>query len=183
MKQIITLFAALSLLSGCAGGLKVSDDYTFGAKGNEGIIVASTRTDDKCRGFSNSSSIGFQGDASTGNKAAGFFLENSFMKNDFNNPPGYFQMIKLPAGTYTFNRLYKTGVMEGSLPLDQFKISFTVKPGKVHYLGEIHGDIPDCNTVVMTVKDQRKRDGMLFDKKMKRLKSSDFDYQILKVAR
>ena len=181
MKNIIIL-ASLAILSGCAGGVKVGDDFAFGAQGREGVIVVSTRTDDQCRGISNSSSLTFKGDAATGNKTAGLFLENSFISNDFNNPPGYFLMLKLPAGTYTFTSLYKTGVMEGSLPLDRFKASFTVKPGKVHYLGEIHGDIPDCKTVVMSVKDQRKRDAALFDKKMKRLKSSDFDYQILKVS-
>lgn len=114
---------------------------------------------------------------------AGFMLENSFMSNDFENPPGYFQMIKLPAGKYTFTTLNKTGVMEGNLSLQRFNMSFTVIPGKVHYLGEIHGDIPDCNTVKISIKDERKRDGKLFDKKMKRLGSSDFDHQILKIKK
>jgi len=167
-------------LSGCASNLRIDENYSFGARSNEGIVVASTRTDDKCRGFSNHSLLYFESKPATSAPRDSFFLENTFLGNDFDNPPGYFQIKKLPAGKYTFTSLYKTGVMEGSLSLREYNMSFVVKPGKIHYLGELHANIPDCNTVQLKVIDQRRRDRKLFDERMKQLKSSAFQYQILR---
>lgn len=178
--RLITILVSLAMLSGCASNLRVDENYSFDARSNDGIVVASTRTDDKCRGFANSATLQFEGDSTTKVTKDGFFLENTFLGNDFDNPPGYFQVKKLPAGKYSFTYLHKTGVMEGILSLREYNMSFVVKPGKIQYLGEIHGNIPDCSTIKLKVVDQRKRDRKLFDERMTRLKSSDFEYQILK---
>ena len=177
--KLFTVLSLLTFLYGCSSNLTIDENYIFGAKNNDGIVVLSTRTNDKCRGISNSSTINFSGKQ----KSDAFFLENSFLSNDFNNPPGYFQIKVLPPGRYTFTSLYKTGVMQGSLNLAQYKTSFTVKSGKIQYLGELHANIPDCNTAQLEVKDQRKRDRKIFDKRMSRLKSSEFEYQILKIGK
>ena len=176
--KLITLLTCLTILSGCSS-FKVSDDFAFGPNSREGIIVVSTRSDDKCRGFSNSSSITFTGKE----KPFGLFLENSFIPNDFNNPPGYFNIQKVAAGTYKLQSLHKTGVMTGILDLSKYNISVVIKPGKIHYLGELHVDVPDCNSVKLKVKDHRVRDKKLFDKKMIKLKSSDFEYQLLRSSK
>jgi hypothetical protein len=175
------VIALLAMVSGCASNLKVDDNFVFDAKGNYGLVVASTRTADNCRGISNSSVLYFKGDPSTNVPRDGFFLENTFMSNDFDDPPGYFQIKKLPAGKYTFFYLDKVGSMEGMLSVAKYNLSFVVKPGTILYLGEIHGDIPDCSTVKLSVVDQRERDKKLFDQRMKHLRSADFEYQILKV--
>ena len=179
--RLIFLLITLAILSGCASNLRVDENYSFGANTNEGIVVASTRTLDKCRGYANSAILHFEGGPGTNVSKDGFFLENTFMSNDFENPPGYFQVKTLPAGKYTFTYLHKTGVMEGIISLKHKNMSFVVKPGKIQYLGEIHGNIPDCKTLQINVLDQRKRDRKLFDQRMINLKSSDFQYQILKV--
>jgi hypothetical protein len=169
-------------LSGCASNSLLDANFVFDEKSNnDGLVVASTRTIDNCRGRANSSVLTFVGDSSTHNTRGAFLLDQAPNTRDFQNPPGHFQIRKLPAGKYTFQSMKKISDWSGTIPISSYKLSFVVKPGKIQYLGEIYGNFLDCQTVEIKIKDRRERDRKLFDQRMKNLSSSDFEYQILEV--
>lgn len=181
MKKLLIILALLVTIP-AYGGMKVKKNFSLTADSQEGVIVVSTRTDDQCRGKANSSQLIFSGEPSTKVKYAQLFLENTFMKKDFKNPPGYLIVLKLPAGKYQITKLTKTGARQGNVSLEKYKMGFTVSAGKISYLGEIHGDIPDCGSFKVSVKDEHVRDGKLLEERFQNLKAADMEMQIIKPA-
>lgn len=151
----------LTNISGCASALhSVPSDFKFDDQSNYGLVIASTKwLDPGDRNF----------DAYV-RKYPGFhvhtpfLVRNTFLKRDFENPPGYFYIKKFEAGSY---HIYHPELMTVS------EIHFDVKPGEIVYIGELEfrpvfdcGDGPkrnDCvggyiNAVVPSVKNRWERD-------------------------
>ena len=176
--HFILVFVAT--VSPCGSHLRVNKNFTFDNNVNEGMVVLSARSEDNCRGISNSVVLMFR-ESSSRTEMDGFFLENTFLSKDFENPPGCFLVKTLPAGTYTFTRLAKTGVMQGAADIEHHDLTFTVIPEKIQYSGEIQANIASCSAVEILVKDMQDRDKNLLDQRMTQLSSFDFEYQIMKV--
>jgi len=184
--RIMSLLVPMLILSGCAIN-KVHEDFSLQPNTDEGMIVLSTRTDSRC------GSSGFLGTAGISFNAVehgeviynlwapdGIGLLHSPTEYDFSDPPGYFYARPVKAGDYRFGKLSKAvggPVLVSTRGLD---MDFHVEAGKIYYLGEIFVSIPDCSGYSVRINDQRQRDGLLFNKKMKKLNSSMFEYQILK---
>ncbi len=171
------------LLIGCSFNKQVHDDFKIDPNSNEGLVVLSTRLYDGCVGGKNSADLDVI--RLTNNNvelAAEFKLQHEFTEFDFKNPPGYFYIRRYKAGDYRITN-YTLGGHGGSYRSKKnLDINFHVAPGKIHYLGEIFVDVPDCSKFKVKVTDQRDRDAAIFDKKMKNLNSKMFDYQILKIT-
>lgn len=185
--RIMALFIFISILSGCAV-YKVHENFHLGTGSDESIIVLSTRTQDRCGGLFVTSGLTFypivHGEIKQTIWAQdGIALIHGPTDYDFTDPPGYFYARPIKAGDYRldgFSKAVYGGTYNSKKSLN---MDFHIEPGRVYYLGEIYIDIPDCTRYVIRVNDQRQRDGLLFNKKMKNLNSSMFEYQILKEAK
>jgi hypothetical protein len=158
----------------------VGEDYAFEPGSKEGIVVMSTRVNHKCGGGINVANIDYEGIVGQDIERGMFMLTNAMVGHDFENPPGYYHMRKLPAGEYRFTKMTAASTKGVFKALNDLDILFTVAPGKVCYLGEFYVDIPNCSNFTIRFNDQRQRDGALFDKRMKKLNSRMFVYQIPK---
>ncbi|AKF86603.1 hypothetical protein MFUL124B02_30110 [Myxococcus fulvus 124B02] len=178
------------LLSACNGVSSystrdVSSDFRFPNAPDYGLIVISTRKVDTGEA-SSPVNTGAKGDYPPSH--LDFLLEYSdvhvanqpktgripaaskFNDFDFQDPPGYLTIRKLGAGEHRMRVAcgrYPSNRSQGS--------SFTVKPGKVIYLGEVHVT-SDCTARVF---DEWERDQKLVLERMKNLRPEDLEKQLL----
>jgi hypothetical protein len=173
--RLITLTLAVLMLGGCAA-TRISDDYAFEPGTDEALLVASTRIDDKCGGSMSTVVLAYETLVKNDVETGGFVFTNPLLTHDFTNPPGYFDIRRVKAGEYRLTKLTKTSMAGRRDGQRDLNIQFRVDPGRIYYLGEMYVDMPDCSSFSLRFNDQRQRDGALFDRRMKRLKSRDFLY-------
>jgi hypothetical protein len=163
MKRILVLVAALALASAsCSGAHSVPGSYRLGANPGTGLVVLSTRIHkvrEVCRTGS-SVSVGF----SSGPRSHSLDIGGLFAAADLEDPPGYFFVRELPAGTYTLDYIEMDG-SRSPKPLDR---SFRVIEGKAVYLGEFRVTVlPSCREVTFAVTDRwLTQDRQLFASRM-----------------
>lgn len=172
------LFALI--LQGCATTPPTS--YAFKPGGNEGVVVLSARSADNCGGGMVSATFGYEGLVGNDIERGFFLFSNSLTKPEFADPPGYFHVRPLKAGLYRLTTFQRTSTA-GTIQSEDWDVRFRVQPGKVVYLGELVASFDGCRRVAITVNDERQRDGALFDQKMKTLRASAFEYQLLDLSR
>ncbi len=173
------LIVVLSILSGCTI-VRVSEDFTFEPGADQGIIVLSTRIDDRCGGNINTDSISFEGLTHDGVQRGLFTLVSPAVPQDFADPPGTFIAWKLKAGQYRMVQFLKTSTLGTFQSNKELDMLFDVVAGKIRYLGEVYIILPNCSRLSIRINDQRQRDGAMFDKKLTHLNSRMFEYQFLK---
>lgn len=173
------LIGVLTIMSGCTI-VRVSEDFTFEPGADHGIIVLSTRIDDRCGGNINTARINFEGLTDDGVQRGMFVLVSPAVPQDFTNPPGSFIAWKLKAGQYRLIEFTKISILGSFRSNKELDMLFNVVPGRISYLGEIYLTLPDCSKFSIRVNDQRQRDSAMFDKKMVHLKSHMFEYHFLK---
>ena len=187
MRKSFVVVFFLVMLSGCAAtSPSVNEEYVFTPTTHKGLVVVSTRLVDECtpslRMIDRHAELNlvFRGPA-PGNRVGYFIMRNPLAAADFTNPEGYFYIHELAAGHYDFtyfNRFVEKNY-NGSI---RKPMGFDVKAGKVQYLGEVTLHIDKCKSLEekqtgsLTVRDQRRRDGKLFDERMKKLSSRSFIY-------
>lgn len=171
--RVVAILMALTL-SGCAMPVyRMGGSYQFDADKNEGVVVASIRVQQKaCPG--NLGRVWVEGLNTRRLGEWSWIAVGPFTKNDFENPPGSVHILRMPADQWRFAKF-----MYGHFEWNNLDLLFTVKPGVVTYLGEINIDMVSCSRFTMTVKDERVRDGALFDAHMKHMSSRDFQAQLL----
>ena len=171
----LTLFIGFVYLgagSGCSSTSQgVSADYKFEPNDSHGIIVVSTRwvSSTKRPGFAPHIN---RIPARNLDEKMGTVLNvhNAFIEADFQNPPGYFYVMKFDAGTYEIssNEVKKN-------------IRFEVTPGKVTYIGELEfSNVLGCldynvkgcepniySYVVYKIRNEWPRDEQLLRKRLK----------------
>lgn len=149
----------------------------------DAIMVVSTRIEDRCLGSMNTVTLSVRGTTLRGrNETLNLLFKADSLEPDFTNPSGYFIVRRVPAGDYRSFMLQKEGRKDGNLVSSGLSGGFVLHRGKINYLGEVTVTIPTCEHFKLTVSDQRKRDAALFDARMKHLKSSDFEMQLLRVG-
>jgi len=152
----------------------VSSDYRLDTQSDKGLVVLAVRLDNRCGGSRMSTFQLEYRKSGTGEYAGFFLLNNMLIRNDFKDPAGFFYVRELPAGQYQF-----TGISDAaSRWLDSIlkqPIKFDVAGGKTHYLGEASVTFeckkPRVLTHTIAINDERKRDGELFDARMKNITS------------
>lgn len=151
-------------------------DYRLSSKPEHGLLIASTRFSNDCKGGASPSvSLSYANDwYGDRNKKWGYVpLTGPTEERDFQDPPGYLVVRELLAGEHQFRYLNIGSAKSGSKPL---RVPFKVEEGKAIYLGEIHVRYINCDgwpAVTLEVKDEWERDSQLFQQQMKHLRSED----------
>lgn len=182
MRHIIYIMIALMpFLSGCSTSMGVAGDYRLNAQGNKGLAVLSVRLDDQCGTGMDTFSLTYS-NSETRDGPRFFILKDMFLKNDFENPPGFFFVSELPAGKYAVTRVMamSPGWSGGAI---QPPMTFRVEAGKAQYLGEVDVTF-DCKShdglvPTIVIKDERQRDAGLFAARMTNLSAKDLEYSIM----
>lgn len=183
MRYIIYLTIALMpFLSGCSTtNMGVAGDYRLNAQGDKGLAVLSVRLDDQCGTGINTFQIDYSRPG-TSDYPRFFLLKDMFVKNDFENPPGFFYVQELPAGQYAFTEISEVspGMRQGAI---QPPMTFRVDAGKAQYLGEMNVTFTckdrDPFLATVMIKDERQRDAGLFAARMTKLSAKDLEYSIM----
>lgn len=177
--RLIALTLCAVLLAGC-GAARMNDDERLSPEKGEGMVVMSTRYQDNCGAFMGSTALSVE--ILHDNKIERRFIPvmNSLVKKDFENPPGFFQMWKYPAGDLRFSEVIQISYGSSGRSTQPVDFQVRIEPGKIYYLGELFVDVK-CNGVTLRTKDQRVRDAALFDQRMNVLKSSQFEYRLFEV--
>ena len=178
----VAVMALMLFLSGCASTSQgVSSDYRLDAQGDKGLAVLAVRLDNRCGARMSTFELQYR-KSGTGEYAGFFLLNNMLLRNDYKDPAGFFYIRELPTGEYVF-----TGISDAASAWSdgilQTPIKFVVAAGKSQYLGEVTVTFecknPGQITTGIAIKDERKRDGELFDARMTNLSSKDFIYSIM----
>lgn len=92
MNQTATLaLTAFLLVSGCATTTHgVSSDYTFTEDGTTGLVAYSTRLDDHCGAAMRLAALRVEGATAHRHVRRELIVANPLVKQDFEDPPGYF---------------------------------------------------------------------------------------------
>jgi hypothetical protein len=177
--RLIALTLCAVLLTGC-GAARMNDDEILPPEKGQGMIVMSTRYQDSCGGFMGSAALTVEILHDNKIERRLIPLINPLVKKDFDNPPGFFQMWKYPAGDLRFAEVTRTAYYDSGRATQPVDFQLRVEPGKVYYLGELFVDV-QCSGVTLRAKDQRVRDAALFDQRMNVLKSTQFEYRLFEV--
>lgn len=177
--RVPIVLALIVLLNGCVA---VPSGYSFTPTSSDGVVVLSTRLADDCGGSLVTAMINYEGLVDNRIERGWFLMAHGMIKPEFADPPGYFHVRPLRAGTYRFTTFRRTST-KGTFESDDWDVRFRVEPGETIYLGEVHATLDGCWRVNMEVNDERSRDGTLFDQKMKTLKSSAFEYRLADFSR
>lgn len=181
ISAVVTAF--VFFLSGCASTSQgVSSDYRLDTQGDKGAVVLAVRLDDRCGTRMSTFKLDYR-KTGTGEYVGGYFLLNNMLiRNDFKDPAGFFYVRELPAGQYKFTSI-SDGASLWSHSILQPTIKFDVAAGKAQYLGEVAVTFecknPGAITPTITINDERKRDGELFDARMKNITSKVLIYSIM----
>ena len=158
-------------------------DQPLPADTNDAIMVVSTRINDQCVESVKTVGLRVLGTTLRGRRQSlELVFKSDSLKPDFVDPSGYFIVRRVPAGDYYSFMLQKTGLKAGDLVSSELSGGFTLHRGKINYLGEVTVTLPTCDHFKLAVSDQRKRDAALFDARMKHLKSSEFQTQLLRIG-
>lgn len=176
------LLPLLLLVGGCSTASQnpgVGDNYSFSQEKDEGLVVISTSyTNDNCTGLLPPVVTTYFYSTSGSNFSRQIAINNPLIINDFENPPGYFFVLNVPAGSYRFASLEMlAGSTKYSGQLPNFS-PFSVAAGQVVYIGQLTINIPDCSKFRTTFEDHTKRDRAMFEKRVPNLSSAPFVTEI-----
>ncbi len=181
MRVLIVLM--LVLVSGCAG-LKVDETS------DDGIVVVSTSFVAGCDEspyFKNGTLYAVE----AGKQAKGFnipighvgggmpfLVKSALMSTDFEQG-GKVHAKKLPAGKHYFSAIHATPRSFTHNSTDPLNLFFTIKPGKIHYLGSLKFGVLECATnikkpnvgskTIVYISDKSERDLEIMSTKWKNL--------------
>jgi len=175
--RLIAAALCVLILAGCA----VRQPHgKVTLKGDEAMIVLSTRVDDRCDASVLMVLMGMEMLRERDNNLRAYALQltNTFLKSDFQDPPGMLYHVKIHAGDLRFTKLSRTSTRAGFASERELGFRMRIEPGKVYYLGEVYVEL-GCRDFNIRVSDQRLRDGALFDERMTTLNSSMFEYRPL----
>jgi hypothetical protein len=192
MRKKICAFLTAILLSACTlSALEdtVSSDYVLDNRRGEGLVVLSTRWAFACppSGLvpipAVLPSLGYMD--SDLKQGFGFLIHDAHVKRDFENPPGLFHAQARKAGDY---KLLRIGFSFAGHPYrsPDFSIPFTVREGKVTYLGEITVHVSDCRPrddtfkFNITVANRWDRDKALFRERLPKLSVNTVSIDVLR---
>lgn len=166
---VILLMFGVSV-AGCAStSHSVSSGYSLEKNPKKGLVVYSTRLNDSCDAKIKTSMLRAEGLTTAGKRVQQMMLvNNSFLKPDFSDPPGYFFVQAWPAGEYRLERFVSTGTKGGG-ESKEFNAYFTVEPGVAQYLGEFYVEMPNCYLFRLKVKDESEQAARLLDERMKKV--------------
>lgn len=182
-KHLLFFVGIFLLLTGCAStSHSVGEDYQFSPESKEGLIIISTRLDDRCDpdGKLVSSTLSVRSENSGIFAEGTLLMKNPLIAADFEAPVGYFFVKRLPVGKYYVDRFEYSSLKATGLVSDRsLEIPFAVAAGRAYYLGEVTVIMIHCAGFDVKVADQRRRDLALFSQRMKNISVSDVEPQIL----
>jgi hypothetical protein len=164
-----------ALCTSCKSIHTIEGEYRFADHPGHGLVVISTRIDNRCEStvFS-SGSLDFR---STDGKTSGLFLlDNPFIDKDFQSPPGYFFVRSLPQGEYRILKLSFPGYKSKS----EIGSTFTVSEGETTYLGEVFVDVPNCQRFTYRLANMWSRDEQFLKNRIRNLSTERVKKQVLR---
>lgn len=173
--RLLVMCLAAVFCASCKSLHTVEGDYRFADHPGYGLVVISTRIDNRCAtaGFK-SGALEFS--STDGKKTGLFLLDNTFIERDFQNPPGYFFVRSLPQGEYRILGLSFHGYRSSN----EIGRTFTVASEKTTYLGEFSVEVPNCKRFTYRVTDMWERDEQLLKKRVRIQPEEQVQKQVLR---
>lgn len=194
LSRILPLLFIGWALQGCSttsSGHGVDDEFSFAKNPNEGLFAFSLRWDRKCEKSNFLLPVTAQLFIEGGKHFEQVVVENPFLGEDFENPPGFLYVRSSTPG--------KRKIDEVTLTMDHRKYNIPFKPvkfnifkGKMNYLGELYIKAENCRDKIIrnmafpsadsTIKitNQWKRDRKMIAERLKNYKSIPKVIQLMK---
>ncbi|MDF2153435.1 hypothetical protein [Vibrio sp. CAU 1672] len=159
-KRIALCVSTLSttLLAGCATPTLIPNILSVDPNNlseQQAILIVSTAADETCTSFSSAIVIKESNQPPTLLSSIGTMqLNNSFVKSDFKGEYAKVYSTIIKPGEYDFWLQSQNPYFEFTDPL--LTSSFTLEPGEIKYVGEIHSD--GCNSLTITANNKSERD-------------------------
>lgn len=175
-KIVVTLCIALLAGTGACAKLNVGGRYTMDAASGQGLAVFSFTANDRVSNFY------LQYHAMGGAKPRGditlWTVQNPL---DWRDPRGRLVVIELPAGEYELYNVAGPALQFSAS--EPFSIPFTIEPGRVKYLGNVHVVIETTLSAFwIRVTDRAALDLGTFLERYPRLSTDDVDVAVTGVV-
>lgn len=185
MKNMVLVLLLVTSLTACKPPrpYQIPDDYSYKSRPGEGVVVFSSRWEVDCPDQL-PGPVGATYARLWFSPGPNVYIHNTFYDEEFQNPPGTFQIISLKAGVYTFNRTafqHRNALYEGKFQSQPFE----VRGGEAVYLGEIHFKISECDYMeraakhAIGVSNQWQRDKSLFSRRARNLTAEDVRVELI----
>jgi hypothetical protein len=180
---IMALLVLAALSGGCASSShSVSSGYSLEKNPEKGLVVYSTRLDDRCDAKMKTSMLRAEGLTKAGKRVQQMMLvSNPYLKPDLSDPPGYFFAQAWPAGEYRLERFVFSSTKGGG-ESKEFNVYFTVEPGVVQYLGEFYVEMPNCYLYRLKVNDESEHAARLLAERLKKVSSDKMVSKVISLA-
>lgn len=174
-KILLALCIALLAGTGACAKLNVGSGYRADAASGKGLAVFSFTANDRVSNFY------LQYHAMGGGKPRGdITLWTVQDPLDWRDPRGRLVVIELPAGEYELYSVAGMGLQ--FLATEPFSAPFTIEPGRVKYLGNVHVVIASTLTsFALAVNDRSELDLRTFLERYPRLSADDVDVAVTRV--
>lgn len=174
MKKMLVVLYGVTMLAGCGTQPARQVDSAY-VPTTSALVVYSARVDDKCGAALSTLRLNYRYTNPTQPEPGhGFiFLQNALLSSDFEGRDGFYKIEEWPAGDYIFTDPTLSNMKMGmATSKGRYDVKVKIEVGKAYYLGEFKADIVSCGVLKLGINDEYARDSIIFDNKMKNVKSS-----------